>query len=267
MRSPALLLVWTCITVSAQQHFFLERIGMLGVNRLPATWSAPESVVRDLRSDDRAVRRRAQRLLGVNEDFFSDDGAEVIGLQYFSQGAAGKPVVMVRAKHGAFEYAAIAVPSSGGWKRLAVFECFCKYDNDPSFVDIGYGPLDYGQAVVTVHASGGGTGDYEQTEAWFGLRDDNLVTMLSFARRKRSCQPETPCTYRRRWFVGNQLIEGKISGKGPQVATLPKAPSTLWESNDREINSFSCTPYEWDAVNLKYGPSGDPHPCKFEPPR
>jgi hypothetical protein len=253
MRYPILLLAWSCLIASAQQNFFPERIGVIGVNREPATWTSPEGLVQDLRSEDAAVRSKAQQLQSVRGE---PDAANEVGLEYFSQGAAGKPVVGVRTNYFSFEYAAVAVPSSGGWKRLAVFECWCKYDNWPGLVNIGYSPdapgLKLGSLfpVVTVHGVAGGTGEYEQTEALFAIRDESLVNILSFAKRKYSNPAGAPHTNERRWFDGRQLMEDKETS-----------------TDTRTIKTTTCTPYKWDAVNFKYTPSGPAHPCKYEPPK
>lgn len=253
MRYPILLLAWSCLIASAQQRGdpLNEDIVQRDMSRVPATWMSPEALVRDLRSEDRAVRTAAQRLQSIVEQ---PDAANEIGLQYFSQGAAGKPLAVVRTWYQGYEYAAVAIPTSDGWKRLAVFECWCKYDNEPGFVNIGYSPNAPGLgspfAVVTVHAVAGGTGAYEQTEALFALRNESLVNILSFARKKRSNQLGMPHTNERRWFDGSELIEDKETS-----------------TDTRTVKSTTCTPYKWDAVNFKYTPSGPAHPCKYEPPK
>ena len=187
MRIAVSLLAWSCIVASGQQKFFAERIGDLGVKRDPATWSSPESVVHDLRSKDAAVRLKAMRLVGVNEDFFgTGDTPAEIDLRYTTFGFDDQTAAVITVEQSSFQYAAVAVPMTGGWKRLAVFECWCKYEAPlDDFVHVA--PVVSGQSLelqIMVRASGGGTGLYEQTEAWFRPRRGILEPVISFTRRR-----------------------------------------------------------------------------------
>jgi hypothetical protein len=273
IRITVLLLAWSCMSASAQQKFFPERIGDLGVKRDPATWSSPEAVVHDLRSDDAAVRLKAMRLVGVNEDFFGTGATpEEIELRYTTFGIDDQIVAVITVEQSSFQYAAVAIPRAGTWTRLGVFECWCKYEAPlDDFVQVA--PVASGQRLelqIMVRASGGGTGQYEQTEAWFRARNGILELVLSFTRRQRSCAPSSEtCSYERRWFDGNQFVEGK----NPAMKFAQDDAGTLrehllkWAAEDNTLRSLTCTPYKWDAVNFKYTPSGPAHPCKYEPPK
>jgi hypothetical protein len=273
MRITVLLLALLCMTASAQQKFFPEQIGDLGVKRDPATWSSPEAVVHDLRSKDAAVRLKAMRLVGVNEDFFSTGGTpEEIDLRYTTFGFDDQTVAVITVEQSSFQYAAVAIPRAGTWARLGVFECWCKYEAPlDDFVHVA--PVVSGQRLelqIMVRASGGGTGQYEQTEAWFRPRNGILEPVLSFTSRQRSCElPSEPCVYERRWFDGNQLIEGKNPAMKFTEHDAGRFREQLlgWAVEDNALKSLTCTPYKWDAVNFKYTPSGPAHPCKYEPPK
>src|ERR1019366_3021285 len=129
MRITVLLLAWSCMTASAQQKFFPERIGDLSVKRDPATWSSPEAVVHDLRSKDAAVRLKAMRLVGVNEDFFGTGGTPAeIDLRYTTFGFDDQTAAVIAVEQSSFQYAAVAILRAGTWTRLGVFECWCKYE-------------------------------------------------------------------------------------------------------------------------------------------
>jgi len=273
MRITVLLLVWSCMTASAQQKFFSERIGDLGVKRDPATWSSPETVVHDLRSKDAAVRLKAMRLVGVNEDFFGTGGTPAeIDLRYTTFGLDDQTVAVITVEQSSFQYAAVAILRAGTWTRLGVFECWCKYEAPlDDFVHVA--PVVLGQRLelqIMVRASGGGTGLYGQTEAWFRPRNGILEPVLSFTSRQRSCElPSEPCTYEHSWFDGNQFIEGK----NPAMKFAEDDAGTFreqvlkWAVEDNALKSLTCTPYKWDAANFKYTPSGPAHPCKYEPPK
>jgi hypothetical protein len=195
MRFPILLLAWSCIVASAQQRSSWERIGELRVNRTHAEWTSPESLVRDLRSQDKAVRLKALRLVGA-EELFADVGPDEIELRYASlgEGRAKQAILLVEAI--SYAYAAIAVPSLKTWERIAVFECWCKYENTllDDFVRVEY--THHGNPDLLLRASGGGTGFYEQTEARFALQGGELRKVLSFISRRRECPVGTDtCLY------------------------------------------------------------------------
>lgn len=146
----------------------------------------PESLVRDLRSQDRTVRLKALALFGTdaNVELFAD-GPNEIELRYASLGGDRYKQAIVLVEASSYAYAAVAVPSLNAWERIAVFECWCKYES-PTLLD------DFVRVEYTYHripdlvirASGGGTGLYEQTEAHFALRDGELRRVLSFHKPK-----------------------------------------------------------------------------------
>ncbi len=272
MRYAILVLAWSCLIASAQQLKLPERIGSIGVNREPVTWLSPESLVRDLRSDDKAMRQKAMQLVGVNQDFPNEVPHEV-DLRYTTFGYDQQVVAVVSIEHSSLQYAAVAILAGRTWNRLAVFECWCKSEGGqlPDLVQVA--PVVTGKALVLqliVRASSGGTGFYEQTEAWFRLRDRKLEPALSFTRRRNECGLSSdPCVYESRWFDGNQLIEGQNTSSNYQQDDVSDIRRQLlgWAVDDNAIKSFTCTPYKWDAVNFKYTPSGPTHPCKYEPPK
>src|ERR1700722_15225931 len=173
MRFLILVLAWSCMVAAAPQQSSWERIGELGVNRTHAAWTSPESLVRDMRSQDKAVRLKALRLIGAdaNEEFFADAGPDEIELRYASLGGGRHKQAIVLVEVSSYAYAAVAVPSLNAWERIAVFECWCKYEGSTfldDFVRVEY--THHGIPDLVLRASGGGTGVYEQTEARFALQ-------------------------------------------------------------------------------------------------
>jgi hypothetical protein len=270
MGFRVLMLTTISVRLFAQQSpFFPERIGMLGVKRSPATWKSPESVFQDLRSGDDAIRLAAIHLLGANEGLYGKGEPRASDLRYVIVGRDALNVAVLTVESQSNEYAAVAVLTAGSWKRVAVFECWCKYETPlKDFVHVTESYDDGPELQIIARASGGGTGLYEQTEARFGLRNGALKDVLSFVRRRRSCNAGE-CDYERRWFDGNQLIEGSR----PSLKFRTDDASTFreqllgWEVDDSSVRSFTCTPYKWDAASFKYVRSGTAHPCKYEPPR
>jgi hypothetical protein len=132
MRFPILLLAWSCSVASAQQQSSWEQIGDIRVNRTHAAWTSPESLVGDLRSQDQAVRLQALRLVGA-EALFAEVGPDEIELRYASLGGGRTKQAILLVETASYAYAAVAVPSLNTWERIAVFECWCKYE-DPTLL-------------------------------------------------------------------------------------------------------------------------------------
>jgi hypothetical protein len=264
MGFPILLLTWSCMVASAQQQSSWERIGELRVNRTHAAWTSPESLVRDLRSQDKGVRQKALRLIGTdaNEEVFADAGPDEIELRYASLGGGRTKQAILLVEAASYAYAAVAAPSLNAWERIAVFECWCKYEGSTlldDFVRVEY--TSHGIPDLVLRASGGGTGLYEQTEARFALQDDKQRKALSFISRRRTCPVGTDtCLYEHRWFISGQLVEAK--------ATFEREINLGWDLADaRSFKSITCTAYKWDAASFTYVRSGAAHPCKSEPPK
>jgi hypothetical protein len=263
MRITVLLVAWSCVIASGQPGNEWERIGDLRINRVHATWKSPESLVADLQSTDRAARLDALRLAGAesNEGYLAEVAPNEVELRYASLDAPQTKQAIVLFESLSYVYAAVAVPSLDGWERIAVFECWCKYEGSTFLDDVVRVEYGHAGAELVARASGGGTGIYRQTEARFALRNERLEPLLSFTRRERSCPAGTDsCSYQLRSFVGGELIEAK--------ATFGNQVTVDWDLVSlRNSKPPACTPYKWDAVNFKYTPSGPAHPCKYEPPK
>ncbi len=112
MRLAILLLAFSCIAASAQQRSSWERIGDLRVNRTHAAWPSPESIIRDVRSQDRTVRLKALRLVGTDkmEEIFADAGPDEIELRYASLGGDRTKQAIVLVEAASYAYAAVRYP-------------------------------------------------------------------------------------------------------------------------------------------------------------
>ena len=255
---PILLLVLSSAVASAPEQSSWERIGELRLNRAHAAWASPESLVRDLRSQDTAVRLRALQFAGIDasREFIADAVPDEIELRYASLEGGHSKQAIVLVEASSYAYASVAVPSANAWERIAVFECWCKYEGSTlldDFVRVEY--TDHFIPDLVLRASGGGTGLYEQTEARFALKGGELRTVMSFISRRRVCQ-SNPCLYEHRWFISGQLVEAK--------ANLDSSELNLdWNFADAHgFKSITCTAYNWDATSFKYIRSGAAHPCK-----
>lgn len=261
---PILLLVLSSAVASAPEQSSWERIGELRLNRAHAAWASPESLVRDLRSQDTAVRLRALQFAGIDasREFIADAVPDEIELRYASLEGGHSKQAIVLVEASSYAYASVAVPSANAWERIAVFECWCKYEGSTlldDFVRVEY--TDHFIPDLVLRASGGGTGLYEQTEARFALKGGELRKVLSFISRRRDCPVGTStCLYEHRWFTSGQVVEAK--------AKFDSELNLDWNFADGHgFRSITCAAYSWDAASFTYIRSGAAHPCKHEPPK
>jgi hypothetical protein len=207
---------------------------------------------------------KALQLVGLDSDtnLFADPGPDEVELRYVSPRQRRFEEAIVLVEGSSYAYAAVAVPSANGWKRIAVFECWCKYE-DSSFLD------DFVRVEYTYHldpelvlrASRGGTGLYEQTEARFALQHGEMKKVMSFTSRRRDCGVGTgKCFYEHRWFEGGQLVEAK--------ASFDSALNIDWRfAEPQKLKLISCTAYKWDAASFSYIKSGGAHACEYTRPK
>jgi hypothetical protein len=209
-----------------------------------ATWASPESIVRDLRSDEEGTRVNALQLFGYPEaELLDAPKPDEIELRYAALGNdAVRQAIVAITVNGVMEYAAVAVPRANGWERIGTFFCWCKYENDPlQFVDVrpgGFSNRVWSELVL--RPSGGGTGVYGKDEAHFRIHNGALRKVLSFVSFRRSCPP-SPCTVETRSLSGNALVQ--------RLQTEPHPAST------------TCTTYLWDEKGFLYRPLGLPTKC------
>ena len=262
---PILLLWCSSIVAAAAQQSLWEDIGALRLNRSHAAWRSPESLVGDLRSQDAAVRLKALQLVGIDgpiKDVIADDVPDEIELRYASLEGGSPKQAIVLVEASSYAYAAVAVPRANAWERIAVFECWCKYEGVTLLDD--FVRVEYTHHVVpdlVLRASGGGTGLYEQTETRFALKGGELRKVLSFISRGWSCPVGTStCFYERRWFTNGELAE--VKGKFDSKLNVDR------NSADAQlVKSGVCAAYNWDALSFTYVRSGSAHSCKDEPPK
>ena len=213
-----------------------------------AAWTSPESLVRDLRSDDDSVRSKALRAFGYPEAEMKDEipKPDQIELRYSAIGDdATLDAIASVTVHFVRTYTAVAVPKASRWERIGTFFCWCKYEQDPlhSFVDVRRGP-DGDWSELTLRPSGGGTGEYGRDEAHFRVHNGALRKVMSFVSFRRSCAPTGPCVIETRLLSGNQLVTSRERFE----ATSPPQNAT-------------CTPDEWDEKAFAWKRSGPSTKC------
>jgi hypothetical protein len=294
-RVILLLLLCSAFAATGQTApAFQEEVGYLDVRRDHVEWPSPESVAAQLRSRDDTVRLNALHLIGLTEKqahhpvWAQTSANKVIGekvvtpdqiqLTYAALGddTTEQAIIALLDSDGQMTYAAVGVPTSKGWERIAAFDCWCKYemysgrDTLDQFVQLVPAP---GSPLspryeLALRASGGGTGIYTQNEAHFRLFHHSLRRVLSFVSDHRSCDPTTnECTVERRWFyptavesgVGGVLVEssGRYSLKRTAAAEAP-----VRALENRFLGAATCRVLKWNERTFEYQPSSAVEACE-----
>ena len=293
-----MLLVMSVLrSTAAQVSAISEDTGYLYVSREHAAWPSPESLVRDLHSKDDGVRLNALHLLGLSDErahvkIWSQtspskviDEAVVtpdqIELEYASLGddSTQQAVLALQITQTQNTLAAVAIPKAGGWERIAVFDCWCKYEMyvgryalaEP--VQIRPAPENGSSTPqhfeLVLRASGGGTGIYTQNEGHFRILHGELRRVMSFVSRRLSCDPTAGtarCDLERRWFYptffgnvpGGVVVEGRASF--PQ-GTL-EVGSFVRDLENRYLREATCVTYKWNAKAFQYERFNATDPCR-----
>lgn len=242
----------------------------LQLGHVHADWPEPETLVKDLRSADHEARLKALSLVGMP---YTTDSPDAVELRYQSLDNDSQEAI-VGAVKGPYVYGAVAIHSASGWKRIANFSCWCKYEDGDllaGFMQVEDGPD--GSSELVVRASGGGTGLYNQSEFRFRVHKSELKTVLFFTRRFREC-PWSPsgngvCDGEHRWFYhqewgqvqGGVLVESKFRFRVPENHT-PDADYSIPDLERLHAQPPTCTKYVWEEKQFAYAKASAAHACR-----
>ncbi|HWZ51088.1 MAG TPA: hypothetical protein VNW54_06460 [Granulicella sp.] len=218
---------------------FKEEQGYVEVNHEHVPWPAPQSVADELRSSDEHSRLHAFALLGLADQqihtavWSQGNPSKFIGeklvtpdqvqLTYAALGQDPTQQAILAIQIELQEtYVAVATPIDGHWERVALSNCWCRYDPDPLHAFIQINPtrrINLGQNdqqslqgyELILRASGGGSGLYVQDEAHFQVHAGELRRTIGFTSRRRSCYlgaETTSCSIEARWLSPIQLNSG-----------------------------------------------------------
>ena len=277
----------------------VEEFGSLVVRREHVKWPSPESVVRDLHSQDEDARFKALVAVGVPEKLARMrlwnrvkqsviTGTKVpkgrqIELRYPALGReeTQQAIVVVQIE-GSLVYAAVATPKPNGWERIAVFGCWCKYDSQAitdTFVSLDLAPDprrgdEIERYELVLRASGGGSGLYRQQEVRFRLYKGEMKAVMSFESRVQSVPP--PLRYlrmERRWF--NPIVPVRSSGGGGgyvgvlvESRARTRVPPDVYFAipglQNLYLKEITCRTFRWNPDRFEYEPVSVPNVCKLQ---
>lgn len=257
-----------------------DEFGSLVVSREHMGWPSPESLVRDLRSQDEEVRLKALSLIGVPDKVARPmltapriAMAEQVELRYAALGGDETQQAIVVGLLGTMVYAAVAIPKANAWERIAVLDCWCKYDGAIVDTFIALEPAHaLGRHEFVVRASGGGSGTYGQTEVRFRLYRGELKAVMSFVSRiQATLDPPQHLRMERRWFLpgfpvtlpdgSSDSVSVLVESRG-EVPTPPILNFFVPDLQVRYSKGITCRAFRWDQLAFEYRPIKVPNLCK-----
>jgi hypothetical protein len=277
-----------------------QDFGYLGVRREHVQWPTPEELVSQLHSPNDQLRLDALHLLGLTDKEahhpaspFTVVGQKVltpdqIQLTYaaLGQDSTQQAIIAIQDSEGQMTYAAVGVQTMKGWSRIAVFDCWCKYEmysgQDALTKFVQLRPATQATLTTPQHfelvlrASGGGSGIYTQNEIHFRIRNNQIHEVLSFISRFRTgCAraTKTPCEHlEARWFYPNAAIENKrggvlVTAEGDFNPT--SAQKMEWDIRalqNRHLQPAKCESFVWEEGAFQYKPAGKEIVCPEERP-
>ena len=195
-------------------------------------------------------------------------------MRYAALGSDSTQQAILAVQVSQMMYAAVAIPQRQGWERIALFDCWCKYDMANAlgeFLEIRSAPGGtQGRSELVLRGSGGGTGIYTQDEAHYRFYNGSLRRVMSFVSRSRSCPPTDPaskrCSVEYRWFYHTTAESGPVSvlfeaSGGFPVDKVPPAAFSLPAFASRYATNLSCREYVWNEKEYRYDRSSRETPC------
>jgi len=147
-----------CFAQSTRKTLVDDSDGDNGLNSTLVEWPAPETVLSDIASTDDKKRLHALVLLGVDqvEQLKEVPVVDDVMLRYIQLDEASddRQAILTAKISYDYEYVAIAVKTSTGWKRIGAASCWCKYERGDllaNFTHIEYSPT--ADRELVIHSS------------------------------------------------------------------------------------------------------------------
>ena len=237
----------------------------------PTIWRSPESLMRDLRSTDDNVRRKALDVVGVAPSFVSGPVEVQLRITEMGKNQTNVAIIVLDLDFTNL-FAVVALEVGDHWQQIGTFNCWCKYESGDllnGFVNLESATDDENELVV--HTSGGGTGIYEQKEDRYRLRSGKLIRVLNFVRLSQECPGgvggDNMCHLEHRVFMADAAdgLSALVETKG----TVDPAKTSYLAFIDRTFQlqytgPTSCRGLRWSEKDLSYVAAslGKQDPCK-----
>ena len=244
---------------------------------------APQSLTRQLRSDDERTRAAALSAIGAPSQYLQRGHIgwpHSIQLEFADLGSTDDLDAMLTVELDQHIVTAILMPDGDNWHRIATVFVSDSFD-DPrttpaTFARTSRSELQKDRYQVVFHAvATDGKGGYTENEAHLRLFSNRAVITMSFASASRDCSsaaagkhvdPAGGCNVVQRWLQSDPADPAKhfnlVTATGhlsAHEATDPLGNSRSYEL--AHLRSFSCQPFLFSDTALRFEPTAASGPC------
>lgn len=243
---------------------------------------APQSLTRQLRSDDERTRAAALSAIGAPSQYLQHGHIGLphsIQLEFADLGSSDDLDAMLTVELDQHIVTAILLPDGDNWRRIATVFVSDSFD-DPrttpaTFARTSRSLLQQDRYQVVFHAvATDGRGGYTENEAHLRLFNNRAVITMSFTSASRDCSSATEkhadpaggCNVVQRWLQPDPKDPAKhfnlVTATGHLSAHEANDP--LGNSRSYELahlRSFSCQPFLFSDTALRFEPTAASGPC------
>ena len=243
---------------------------------------APQSLTRQLRSDDERTRAAALSAIGVPNQYLQRGHVgwpHSIQLEFADLGSTDDLDAMLTVELDQHIVTAILMPDGDNWHRIATVFVADPFD-DPrttpaTFARTSRSEFQQDRYQVVFHAvATDGKGSYTENEAHLRIFSNRAVITMSFISALRDCSsatgkhadPAGGCNVVQRWLQPDAADPAKhfnlVTATGHMSAH--EATDMLGSSRFFELShlrSFTCQPFLFSDTALRFEPTAASGPC------
>ncbi|HEV2232272.1 MAG TPA: hypothetical protein VGV68_02570 [Terriglobia bacterium] len=234
----------------------------------------PTEIVRGLLSNDINERIKALSEIGVSENLRQkppgpqyEDFTKVDDVRLTWARLDEDPLLeaIITFNQGPYDHAAVYRRAGRKWRRVALLECWCKYERDPlaQFLELRR-LVEPKYETLIVRESSGGTGVYWRNALFYRMSDGVLQEILQIPEERRNCNAvaadgsEAYCEATRstifypQWTPRQQTIVVTTSkGREPMPSPLENFyPPPAY--NLTRSTSIACQAYIWNQSKFRF---------------
>ncbi len=248
---------------------------------------APQSLTRQLRTDDERTRAAALSAIGAPGQYLQHGHTGLphsVQLELVALGVEDELDAILTVELDHHIVTAILIPDGDNWRRIAtlfVTDPFSDISTTPStFVHTSRSMLEHDRYRAVFHAETiDAHGNYTQNEAHLRIINKHAVITTSFVSASRDCTPPPPpgkpaspnasCNVLRRWLQPDSTdplkqftlvtATGRLSYK---EATSPLSGSADFDTT--HLRSFACQPFVFSDSTMHFEPTAASAPCPLK---
>jgi hypothetical protein len=246
---------------------------------------APQSLTRQLRSDDERTRAAALSAIGVPGQYLQRGHTgwpHSIQLEFADLGSSDDLDAMLTVELDQHIVTAILTPDGDNWRRIATVFVADPFD-DPrttpaTFAHTSRSELQKDRYQVIFRAvAADGKGGYTENEAHLRIFNNRAVITMSFTSASRDCSsaagkhadPAGGCNIVQRWLQPDPMDPVKhfnlVTATGH--LTAHEAADVLANSRPYEfahLRSFTCQPFLFSDTALRFEPTAASGACPMK---